>query len=100
MLSEQTVKCPVCGNQAKQKKYSGEFGTEEEYIFCPVCHYYYQFAYGDYFKEVGNKWFIWYYTMNPKTHPQLFKKMKKTMFIARRRWKKHRKGCRAKNCPM
>lgn len=100
MLSERTIKCPVCNSKAKQEEYSSSWGTEEEYITCPVYNYHYQFAYGNYFEEVGNKWFIWDYTMNPKTHPRLFKKMKQAMFMARRRWKKHKKGCKANNCPL
>lgn len=100
MLTESFTKCPVCGNKANWVIYSSSWGTEEEYITCPICGYRYQFAYGSYFEEVGNKWFVWSYTMNPKTHPKLFKKMKKAMFMAHRRWKKHKKGCRAKNCPI
>ena len=100
MLKEGYTKCPVCGNKADWENYSSSWDTEEEYISCPVCGYRYQFAYGNYFEEVGNKWFVWSYTMNPKTYPRLFKKMKKAMFMARRRWKKHKKGTYNKDCPI
>ena len=100
MLEQGFTKCPVCNNIAKWENYSSSWGTEEEYIACPICGYRYQFFYGNYFEEIGNKWFIWDYNMNPKTHPRLFKKMKKVMFMTRRRWKKHKKGCRAKDCPL
>lgn len=100
MLTESFTKCPVCGNKAKWKNYSSSWGTEEEYINCPICGYNYQSVYGNYCEEVGNKWFIWCYTMTPKTHPRLFKKMKRAMFMARRRWKKHKKGCTVKDCPL
>ena len=100
MLEQGFTKCPVCNNNAKWEEYSSSWGTEEEYITCPICGYRYHFTYGNYFEELGNKWFIWNYTMNSKTHPRLFKKMKKAMFMARRRWKKHKKGCREKDCPM
>ena len=100
MLEQGFAKCPICNNVADWENYSSSWGTEEEYITCPICGYRYQFFYGNYFEEIGNKWFVWDYTMNPKTHPRLFKKMKKAMFMARRRWKKHKKGCRAKDCPM
>ena len=100
MLKAGFTKCPVCGNKVDWENYSSSWDTEEEYISCPVCGYRYQFAYGNYFKEVGNKWFVWSYTMNPKTCPRLFKKMKKAMFMARRRWKKHKKGTYNKDCPI
>lgn len=100
MLERGFTKCPICHNIAKWESYSSEWGTEEEYITCPVCNYRYQFAYGNYFEEIGNKWFVWDYTMNPETYPRLFKKMKQTIFMARRRWKKYKKGCRAKDCPL
>lgn len=85
MLTERTIRCPVCGSKANLENYSYSWGTEEEYVICPVCEYRYQFVYGAHFEEVGNKWFIWDYTMTSKTHPRLFKKMKKAMFMARRR---------------
>ena len=100
MLKAGFTKCPVCGNKVDRENYSSSWDTEEEYISCPVCGYRYQFAYGNYFEEVGNKWFVWNYTMNPKTYPRLFKKMKKAMFMARRRWKKHKKGTYNKDCPI
>lgn len=100
MLKAGFTKCPVCGNKVDWENYSSSWDTEEEYISCPVCGYHYQFAYGNYFEEVGNKWFVWSYTMNPKTYPRLFKKMKKAMFMARRCWKKHKKGTYNKDCPI
>lgn len=100
MLEKGFTKCPVCNNIAKWEEYSSSWGTEEEYITCSICGYRYQFTYRNYFEAIGNKWFIWDYTMNPKTHPRLFKKMKRAMFMARRRWKKYKKGCKAKDCPL
>lgn len=97
-MREKLINCPVCNRKAKWTIYSCEWGVEEEYVDCPVCGYRYGFAYGNYYEEVGNKWFVWDYRMNPITHPMLFKKMNKAMFMARRRWKKYRKGCYAKDC--
>lgn len=100
MVSNFFIKCPVCNNKANVENYSSAWGTEEEYILCKTCGYHYQFVYGNYFEEIGNKWFIWDYTITPKNCPRLFKKKNKAMFMARRRWKKYKKGCKAKDCPI
>lgn len=99
-MSTNFVKCPVCDHQAEQEIWSSEWGIEEAYITCPVCGYRYQFAYGAHFEEIGNKWFIWGHNTNQNARLKLFKKMKKAMFMARRRWKKYQKGCNAKDCPI
>ena len=92
-----STKCPICNNQAKWEYWTGPFGIEEEYIYCPVCGYEYEFAYGNYKEVVGNKWLIWSYTTSP--YP-IFKRMKRANFMAKGRWKKHDKGATCKDCPV
>lgn len=53
------TKCPVCGKlltDDNYKRYIGPVGVEEEYIKCPNndTHYYYEFAYGQYYYTIGN----------------------------------------------
>lgn len=93
-----STKCPICGCQAKWEYWTGPFGIEEEYINCPMCNYEFGFAYGNYKEVVGNKWFIWSYTTSMSD--PIFKKMKRAEFMAKRRWKKHRKGTTCKDCPV
>lgn len=97
IILTRTTKCPICNNKAKWENYSSSWGTEEEYINCPICGYRSEFAYGNYLEEVGNKWFIWSYSQN---NPQFFKKIARARFMARRRWKKHKKGTYNKDCPI
>lgn len=92
-----TFPCPICGNNLKYTSYSGEFGTEEIYEDCHICGYYYQFIYGTNGEIVGNKWFMWDYTT--KRDNPVFKRMRKAEFMAKRRWKKFRKGVTCKDCP-
>ena len=91
------IRCPICKHNAKWKYWTGTYGIEEEYIDCPTCGYYYQFVYGASSEIVGNKWFIWDYTA--KSGDPVFKRMKKAEFMARRRWKKFRKGITCKDYP-
>lgn len=93
-----STKCPICGSQAKWEYWTGPMCIEEEYINCPMCSYEFGFAYGNYKEVVGNKWFIWSYTTR-RDNP-IFKRMKRTEFMAKRRWKKHRKGTTCKDCPV
>lgn len=92
-----TFPCPICGNNLEYTSYSGEFGTEEIYVDCHTCGYYYQFIYGTNGEIVGNKWFMWDYTT--KCDNPVFKRMRKAEFMAKRRWKKFRKGVTCKDCP-
>lgn len=93
------MKCPICNHKVNIVSWSGPLGTEEEHVSCPICKYRYEFVYGGNLLEVGNKWFIWGHYTNRKNNPQLFKKMDRAIFMARRRWKKHKKGTYAKGCP-
>lgn len=93
------TRCPICNNNIFWDIYTGPLGTEEEYINCPFCKYRYEFIYGGNLLVVGNKYFIWGHYTNRKNNPRLFKKMDKALFMARRRWKKHKKGTYAKGCP-
>lgn len=93
-----STKCPICNNQAKWEYWTGPFGIEEEYINCPMCNYEFGFIYGNYKEVVGNKWFIWSHTTK-RSNP-IFKRMKRAEFMAKRRWKKHRKGATCKDCPV
>ncbi|MDD6827908.1 MAG: hypothetical protein PUE12_17715 [Oscillospiraceae bacterium] len=90
--------CPICKHNAKWEYWSGPYGIEEEYITCPTCGYYYKFAYGGYAEVVGNKWFVWNYATN--SNNPIFKRMHKAEFMAKRRWKKFRKGVTCKDCPI
>lgn len=92
------MKCPICGSKAKYQEYSDwGWGTVEKHVECPICRFRYEFVYGSYFEEVGNKWFIWNHSQN---NPQFFKKIARAEFMARRRWKKYKKGTYNKNCPI
>ena len=91
-------KCPICNNQAKREYYTGPFGIEEEYIDCSTCNYEFEFAYGNYKEVVGNKYFIW--SHSTKYDNPIFKRMSRTEFMAKRRWKKHHKGTTCKDCPV
>lgn len=92
-----TFPCPICGNNAEWTYYNDIFGVVEEYVDCHTCGYYYQFTYGTSGEIVGNKWFMWDYAT--KSGSPVFKRMKKAEFMAKRRWKKFRKGVTCKNCP-
>ena len=92
--------CPICGSKTNFESYFENIGTIEKYIHCPVCNYRFQFCYGAYFEEIGNKYFIYFWYDNIFNNPRLFKKINKAMFIARKRWKKHKKKTCAKNCPL
>ena len=86
------IKCPICNNQAKREYYTGPFLIiEEEYINCSTCNYEFGFAYGNYKEVVGNKYFIWSYST--KYDNPIFKRLSRTEFMAKRRWKKHHKDC-------
>ena len=99
---ENKTMCPICHHQAKYASYSGPYGLEEEYTYCPTCGFREEFAYGGYFKEVGNKYFIWDYTFmsNHNKWLKLIKKISKAEFMARRNWKKFKKKTNADNCPI
>lgn len=92
MLTEGFTKCPVCTNVVKWENYSSSWGTEEEYITCPICGYRFQYSYGNYFEEVSDKCFTWDCTITPLINPKLFKEIKRAKRMARRRWKKYKKG--------
>ena len=83
-----TVNCPICNSKVKSEYYTGPYGLEEEYIYCPVCEYDYHFAYGQYLCHVKNKTFIWDYTTPTNV---INKRLKRAHFMARRNWKKYRK---------
>ena len=92
------IKCPICNNQVKWEYWSGPFGIGEEYIDCSTCNYEFGFSYGNYKEVVGNKYFIWSYST--KYDNPIFKRMSRTEFMAKRRWKKHHKGTTCKDCPV
>ena len=92
------IKCPVCNNFMSVSSWHESMGTVEENHKCPHCGYYYEFAYGNYKEVVGNKYFIWSYST--KYDNPIFKRISRTEFMAKRRWKKHHKGTTCKDCPV
>lgn len=82
--------CPICNNKAARTAYSSEWGLEEEHIDCKRCGYYYEFAYGYYIEAVKGKEFYWSYTT--KQSAPVFNRMQRAEFMARRNWKKWKKG--------
>ena len=91
------IPCPICGRDMRYEYWYGPFGIEEEHQKCNTCGYYYIFAYGAYGEVVGNKWFMWSY--NTKMDSPIFRRIKRAKFMARRRWKKFRKGVTCKDYP-
>ena len=85
-----TTKCPICNNEVKYEYYNESVGTVEEHINCNHCGYYYDFAYGAYREHIGNKEFVWGYTIYDDNCAcrRLMKKISRTEFMARRNWKK------------
>ena len=90
--------CPICGHSAERTYYEESVGIVEEEIVCHTCGFYYLFAYGAYLEIVGDKYFIWGYSAS--SDAPVFRRMRKAEFMARRRWKKHRKGTTCKDCPV
>lgn len=88
--------CPICRSPISPQIWQSEWGTEEEIIDCKTCGYFFHFAYGDYIEIVGNKWFVWDYHEHRRN---FFKRIKRATFMARRRWRKYRKGVTVKDCP-
>lgn len=88
MLS--TTKCPICNNQAEHEYYIESVGTVEEHIRCNHCGYCYEFTYGAYREYIGDKEFVWSYTIYNDNCAcrRLMKKISRTEFMARRNWKK------------
>ena len=95
---EKTLHCPICGNDMKWEYWAGPYSIEEEYQECNTCGYYYTFAYGAYGEVVGNKCFVWSYST--RMDSPIFRRIKRTEFMAKRRWKKFRKGVTCKDCPI
>lgn len=91
------IHCPICGCDMRWEYWYGPFGIEEEYQKCNTCGYYYMFLYGVYGEVVGNKWFMWSY--NTKMDSPIFRRIKRAEFMARRRWKKFRKGVTCNDHP-
>lgn len=91
------MRCPICNSKVNHQEYFEGIGMVEEHITCPICGYRFEFVYGNYFEEVGNKWFTWSHSQN---NSQFFKKIVRARFMARRRWKKHKKGTYNKDCPI
>ena len=84
--------CPVCGNVVRRIYFSGPLGMEEEYIVCKTCNYEYVFQYGHSVEFIANKAFVEHYYDTPDRKRRISKQSKKTLFMARRRWRKHHKG--------
>ena len=97
---ENKIMCPICHHQAKYESYLGPYGLEEEYTNCTICGFRKDFAYGGYFENVGNNYFIWNYTLVGNKWLKLMKKISRAEFMARRNWKKFRKKTNSKNCPI
>lgn len=85
--------CPICKGKAEYTCYNGAWGTEEEYIECNSCNYYYEFAYGNYREIVHNKCFTWSYSDYDRLckFPAFVGKINRAEFMARRNWKKFKK---------
>lgn len=91
-----TTKCPICNNQTEHEYDVESVGTVEEYIRCNHCGYYYEFAYGAYGEYIGNKEFVWSYTIynDNCAFRRLMKKINRAKFMARRNWKKGIRKCK------
>ena len=92
-----TIPCRICGHDMKYEYWSGPYDIEEEYQKCNTCGYYYTFEYGASGEVLGNKWFTWSY--NTRIDSPVFRRRQKAEFMAKRRWKKFRKGVTCKDCP-
>lgn len=98
MIYTTPYRCLICGHNAKRTYYDDEIGILEEEIDCPTCGFYRLFAYGSYLEIVKDKYFIWGYSTS--SDAPVFRRMRKAEFMAKRRWKKHRKGTTCKDCPV
>ena len=97
VIMVKTIPCRICGHDMKYEYWSGPYGIEEEYQKCNTCGYYYTFEYGASGEVLGNKWFTWSY--NTRIDSPVFRRRQKAEFMAKRRWKKFRKGVTCKDCP-
>lgn len=98
MKNHYKIKCPICNNPLEYKEIRGNWGIEESSENCKICGFYNFYAYGASITVVGDKYFITGYTT--KDNNPIFKKMKRTYFTARRRWRKYHKGVTCKDCPI